>query len=119
MKIYLAHSTHYDYISELYEPIKKSALAEEHEFIFLFDQKVTPGSTKEIIENCDLVIAEVSYSGIGLGIELGWADAFRKRIICIHKPGQLASKFLGIISSEIYEYSNTEDLITLLSGKII
>lgn len=118
MQIYLAHSTHYDYRKELYEPIKNSALNDAHKFIYLFDLEEFPASTKELIKTSELVVAEVSYSGIGLGIELGWADVFGKRIVCVHKPAQLASKFLGALTKEIYEYQNSEELISTLTDKL-
>lgn len=85
MRIYIIHSRNFDYQNELYLPIKQSYLVQKHEFIFLFDENSNQGSTKEIIRNCDLVIAEVSFSSIGSGIELGWADAFEKRLFAYTK----------------------------------
>jgi len=71
MKIYLAHSSKYDFKNELYKPLQSSKLDKEHEIYYLYDVTETPGSTKEIIKNSDLVIAEASYPSVGMGIELG------------------------------------------------
>lgn len=40
--------------------------------------------TKDIIKTCDLMIAEVSLPATGLGIELGWAKAFKVPILCMY-----------------------------------
>ncbi len=120
MKIYLAHSTKFDFQKEFYEPIKESKLMQKQDVYFLYDELkgVTPGSTKEIIRGCDIVIAEVSFSGIGLGVELGWADAFGKRIICVYRKGQKGSDFLNVLTDEVFEYSSPEELIEVLEDAL-
>jgi len=116
MKIYLAHSTKFDFKKEFYRPIKESGLAKKHEFYYLYDELngENPGSTKEIIQVSDVVIAEVSFPSIGLGVELGWADSFGKRIICVYKGGQKGSKFLDVLTKEIFEYNSSEELVKIL-----
>jgi hypothetical protein len=114
MKIYLIHSTKYDFKDELYNPIKESELIDKHDFIFLFDLTSHPDNTKGMIKSSDLVIAEVSYPTTGGGIELGWADAFNIPIICIHKKGQLGSKYATILTNKVIEYSSPEDMIEKL-----
>ena len=76
MKIYISHSTGFDYQKELYEPIKNSELYNSHEIIFPHDKSSEVSNSKEVIKGCDMVIAEVSYPSTGMGIELGWADGF-------------------------------------------
>lgn len=118
MKIYLIHSSTYDYQNELYKPIKGSSLIKKHEFVFLYDETEMPGSTKEIIRNVDLVIAEVSFPATGIGIELGWADAFGKKIICIYKSGEKISRFLNVLTETIVAYENQTDLIKKLGDQL-
>ena len=74
MKIYVAHSKKLDYKKELYEPLRNSSLNNEHEIILPHEKSDKPFSSKEFFKTCDVIIAEVSYSGTGLGIELGWAN---------------------------------------------
>ncbi len=119
MKIYLAHATRFDFRKELYEPLKNSSLVKKHDIEFLFDRKSLPESTKEIIQNSDLVLAEVSYPSLGEGIELGWADLMKKPIICFHKKGQLGSKFIDMITKEIIEYETAVDMIEKLESVLI
>lgn len=114
MKIYLVHSSKYNFREELYKPLQNSDLNKKHEIVYLYDQTDKPGSTKDLIKSCDLVVAEVSFSSMGVGIELGWASAFNVPIICAHKPGQIGSQFLNIITKHIFEYSDNHSLISHL-----
>ena len=113
MKIYLAHSTKYDYQTELYKPIKESSLNQKHKFIFFMDEISKGGvkSSKETIRNSDMLIAEISKKSTGVGIELGWADIFQIPIICIYKKGSKPSKHLKILTKDFIEYTNSKDLI--------
>ncbi len=113
MKIYISHSRNFDYKKELYEPLKNSELAKQHEFIFPYDENDTPFDTKELFESktCDLVIAEVSYPATGQGIELGWADLLQIPIVCIYKKGVEISGSLSIISKKFLMYTDTNNMI--------
>lgn len=66
MKIFVSHSTNYDFDSELYAPLRQSDLAKEHEIILPHENQ-RDVNTKDIIKNCDLVVAEVSYPSTGQG----------------------------------------------------
>lgn len=114
MKIYLAHATRFDFKKELYEPLKSSSLVRKHDIEFLFDRTTIPDSTKEMIRNSDLILAEVSYPSLGEGIELGWADVYKKPIICFHKKGQRGSKFVAMVTQKIIEYETADDMIKKL-----
>lgn len=117
MKIYVSHQRKGDYKTELYEPLRSSNLAE---FIFPHENSDQPFNTKELFENkgCDLVLAEVSNSSTGQGIELGWASLLGIKIICAYKQGSEIAGSLKIISSDFIEYTDSKDLIEKLN-KII
>jgi nucleoside 2-deoxyribosyltransferase len=112
MKIYFAHSNKFDFKNDFYAPIKDSDISEGNELIFPHedDERV---NSREIIKNCDLLVAEVSYSGTGLGIELGWASAFGKRIICIYQKGVNISQSLMAVTDNFFMYnkSNLAEII--------
>ena len=99
MKIYVCHSTAFDYINELYEPLKQD-LANSHNFILPHDSDSDVHS-KDLIGSSDLVLAEVSYPSTGQGIELGWADAAHKPIICIYRDGTKPSGAIQYIAKSI------------------
>lgn len=109
MKIYITHSSKFDFKNELYAPIK-TLESEEYHFIFPHDETSQPFNSKKLFQNknCDLVIAEVSISSISVGIELGWADRYNIPIICLHKKGTEVSNSLNIISSHFVEYDNND-----------
>lgn len=113
MKIYLAHSSKYDFKNELYKPLQTSQLNKEHEIYYLYDVTDTPGSTKEIIKNSDLIVAEASYPSVGMGIELGWADAFGKQIISIYKSEKPATSFLTVLGP-VVKYTGNEDVAEVI-----
>ena len=117
MKLYLAHSSGYDYVTELYEPLK-AGLSTSYEIFFPHDTHKAGVNSKEIIPTCDVVIAEVSYPSTGQGIELGWADLNNVPIICFFRTGASASSALRFICSTIVEYETAEDMVTLLRAEI-
>ena len=78
---------------------------------FFFPHKSKETNTKEIISNCDLVIAEVSLQTTGQGIELGWANFSNVPILCVYKKGSEISSSLKFITNEFIEYENIEDMI--------
>lgn len=114
MKIYLAHSREFDFKNDLYIPVKQSELYENNEVYFPHDEENKNINSKELIRNCDLIIAEVSYSSIGLGIEIGWADFMNKKIVCIYKEGKKFSSSLKFVSNDFIEYKDGIDLIEKL-----
>ena len=62
MKIQVGHSRDFDFVKELYEPIKKAIFFTDHEFIFPHDGREI--DSKETLKNIDIFIAEVSYPSI-------------------------------------------------------
>lgn len=113
MKIYLSHSSGFDYQSELYEPLKQT-LSNAHEIFFPHDKANVGTKSKDIITVSDYVIAEVSYPSTGQGIELGWADASSIPIICLYRKGAEVSNSLSFVSDEFIEYTSNHDMIEKL-----
>lgn len=112
MKIYISHSSGYDFNSNLYNPLKNSSLSTDNEIFFPHDDTVI--NTKKMIGSLDLVIAEVSYPTTGQGIELGWADMFNVPILCIYKKGSKISSSLKFITNNFLEYTDNFDMINKL-----
>lgn len=110
MKIFVAHSSNYDFRNELYVPLRKSSLDDKHK-IALPQEKGKEVITKDIIKNQDLVIAEVSHASTGQGIELGWANIYNVPIVCVYKKGSRPSNSLKFITDNFVEYNDPEDLV--------
>ena len=117
MNIYVSHSSNFDYINKLYNPIKNSQLINNNEFFLPHDNdKVI--NTKDYISNCDLLIAEVSLPATGQGIELGWADYAKTPILCIYEKGSKISSSLKFITNNFIEYENEKDMINKIDDFI-
>ena len=112
MKIFIAHSSSFDFKKELYKPLRESDLNTKHEIILPQEEKET--ITKDIIKDVDILIAEVSYPSTGQGIELGWADIFNIPIVCIFKEGSKISQSLNHITNNMISYKDNKDMIAKL-----
>lgn len=111
MKIYVSHSSEYDYINKIYKPINRSVLNKSNTFYLPHENKNNIIDTKDLIGNCDLVIAEVSIPSTGQGIELGWASHSKTPIVCIYEKVAKISSSLKFITDKFIEYEDTEDMI--------
>jgi len=113
MRIYVAHSTSYDYKKELYFPIRQSDLNAHHEFILPHELSNESFDSNSLFMNAqiDLVIAEVSYPSTGLGIELGWAHSSGVPIVCVHRSDSKPSGSLQAVTANIVSYSSRKELI--------
>ena len=114
MNIYISHSSNFDYVNKLYNPIKNSNLIKKHS-IFLPHDSDKIINSKELISNSDLMIAEISLPSIGQGIELGWADYAKTPILCIYEEGISISSSLKFITNNLIEYKNIEDMVNKIN----
>ena len=114
MKIYVTHSTSFDFQNELYGPLRKSELNMVHEIVLPHEHSSEQFSSKEFMKECDVVLAEVSYPSTGQGIELGWANTYNVPIVCLNKKGMKVSGALKTVSEVFIEYENTEDMVKKL-----
>jgi nucleoside 2-deoxyribosyltransferase len=117
MKIFVTHSSSFDFEGELYAPLRGSALAGKHQFIFPHENG-SEENTRDIIRGCDVVFAEVSYPSTGSGIELGWADSFQKPIVCVYKNGSTPSAALLGVVKALFPYSTAVDLLEKLESEL-
>lgn len=119
MKIYIWHSQEFNFQEELYTPMRDSKLNLEYEI--LLPHEIPWESdfvTKNIIENCDVMIAEVSFPSTGLGIELGWANSFERPIIGIYNKWAKVSSSLKMVCNALIEYTDKNNLIEVLEKSL-
>ena len=114
MKIFVTHSSNFDFKNDLYAPLQHSELYWQHT-IMLPQIKRKEVITREIIKSCDLIVAEVSYPSTGQGIELGWANVFAIPIVCVYKKGHTYSSSVTHITNVFIAYKNSKDLIFKLT----
>lgn len=109
MKIYISHSTGFDYTKDLYDPIRQ-AFGNTYD-IYFPHEAVAVTDSKDIIKNTDIVLAEVSYPSIGQGIELGWADDNHIPIICCYHSGTSISSALTVLKPTMIEYNSVDEMV--------
>lgn len=117
MKIYVAHSKEFDYEKELYKPIRQSHLNDKHTFI-LPHENINLDLREFLKNECELVIAEVSYTSTIVSWDLGSAYILKLPIRSIHRKGTEVPVEFRYVSRAHLEYSNSKDMISKIE-KII
>lgn len=115
MKIYVTHSSSFDFKNELYQPLRNSALNSTNEITLPHETSSEQFNSKEHIKEYDVIVAEVSYPSTGMGIELGWANVYDIPILCLYKQGTKPSGSLKVVTETFIEYESREDMVRKLS----
>ncbi|KKQ51787.1 hypothetical protein A2865_03275 [Candidatus Woesebacteria bacterium RIFCSPHIGHO2_01_FULL_39_17] len=114
MKIFVSHSSSYDYVNKLYKPLQKSQINKDHK-IFLLHEDRKDVLTKDIIKKSDVIVAEVSFPSTGQGIELGWANLYNIPIICCYQYASKPSGSLKYLAKDFIIYKNKDQMIEKLA----
>lgn len=73
------------------------------------------------VKESDVIVAEVSTPSLGVGYELGQAEAMNKKIICLYRE-QEGKKLSAMVSGNDYvkicEYKNLEDIQKIFSSNL-
>lgn len=115
MKIYVGHSRKFDFKNELYNPIKESDVYKNHEIVLPHLNSDVPYNSKDYFELCDLMIAEVSYPSLGLGVELGWANAKNIPILALYKEESTPSNSVTAVTKNVVSYKDEADLVNQIN----
>lgn len=83
-------------------------------FVFPEESKEDIQKTKDDIASADLVIAEVSISSTGSGIELGWANAAGVPIVVFHQGGAEPSPAIKFATQDIQVYVTEDHIVQVL-----
>ena len=68
------------------------------------------------INECDILIAEVTVPSLGVGYEIGYAESLNKRIICLYQNDESISAMIkGNNSITHISYDDVDKLLTNLS----
>lgn len=116
MKIYVGHSSGFDFKTELYLPIRNSDLNKHHEIVLPHENSEEPFDSRTYLRSADVMVAEVSFPSTGLGIELGWADSNDVPILLVYREGMKISRSLSVVSEHLVSYSDTDQLITAIDS---
>ena len=117
MKIFVAHSSNFDFKNKLYVPLRGSELNSQHE-ILLPQEGAIEEITREMINGCDVLVAEVSAPSLGAGIEIGWADAAGVPVIAMYEKDLRPSFSIDNAVTDRFEYENSSDMLTQLAASL-
>lgn len=117
MQIYISHSKKMNYETELYKPLLKSKIGIENNLILPHSKEYNDVDTKQILINSDLLIAEVSIGGTGIGLELGRAECNNVKVICLLKKGIKCNSSVKR-NFKVIEYTDENDMITQLEKEL-
>jgi nucleoside 2-deoxyribosyltransferase len=104
-KIYVIHSSSYDFKNELYEPLRRIT---DFEFIFPHIKEGEVIDSKDLIKQSDIVLAEVSYSSAGSGIEMGRAESYGIPIVAIYQKNREYSSAISFVANSNIGYDNLD-----------
>lgn len=113
-KIYVAHSKKMNYKEDLYKVIRESKRLEEYNIILPHEFDDNSSNPREFYKFLDLFIADVTHTGTGLGIELGWVYDDKVPIYFIYKKGSKLSGSIRCVSDKFYEYEDSVSLEKVL-----
>ena len=109
--MYCPHATSFDFVSEWYEPLRDLSFTED--LVLPHESTDEQFPSREFLTSgeCDLVVAEVSYPSLGLGIELGWASMEEVPIVAMYRSGSRPSGAVYAVTDRVIEYQDENDLL--------
>lgn len=113
-KIYVAHSKKMNYKEELYKVIRDSKELEKYIILLPHEFDDKSSNTRDFYKTLDLFIADVTFAGTGLGIELGWVYDDNIPIYYIYKEGSKLSGSIRCVSDKFYAYNDSDSLVEVL-----
>lgn len=114
MKIYIAHSKTLDYVENLYKPIRQDEELKKYEILLPHELTSASSNPREFYKDLSVMIAEVSCSATGMGIELGWAYDDGIPIYCIYQKNSKVSGSLKCLTSHFIEYTSEKELLDII-----
>ena len=111
LKVYILHSRKTNYNEDLYLPLLRSRVLSYHTLVMSTTEKLKDTYYKTLIDDCDLVVAELSHPDMGFNMELKEAIVAKKPIL------PLANKEIGYddkynkLLKNIVGYADTNELV--------
>ena len=87
-------------------------LEEREEKAKVSDEEIHANDVR-LINECDILVAEISTPSIGVGYEIGIAESLNKRILCLFrksKGSRLSAMINGNERIVVFEYETIQDL---------
>ena len=117
LKVYFIHSVKIDYQTLLYRPILSSPVCLAHELILPLSPNYKERYVKELHEEADVIVAEVSDPNFALKLELKWAVATNKPIKYISLSNNIPSKYKKLVPN-IEQFTNDRSIVKIIEDFI-
>ena len=74
------------------------------------------------VKEADMIVAEVTTASLGVGYELGQAEAMNKKVICLYRPQEgkrLSAMVAGNEKLQVFEYQSLEDVRGIFKKELL
>ena len=107
IKVYIMHSENIDYKNEIYKPLLSIGLMDSYYLILPLSEKYKASYIKELMNDCDIIICDLTKFNFLANFELKTAKKLNKSIYYfINDKDKKVNKYKNI---ELYKYSDKED----------
>lgn len=116
--IYAVHSNKLNYKEEFYKALLLSKECTRHNLILPLTDKYENMYAKDLVENSDIVIINLSDSTFSVFVETKWALKMNKKILFLIKENAKCSTLLNKYKKESKKYFNYEDQLEIVDNFI-
>ena len=106
--IYAIHSSKLKYKEEFYKPLLLSRVVDQHNLILPLTDKYKNMYAKELIQNSDIIIVNLTESTFSVFLETKWAVKMNKKILFLIKEKGKCSLLLNKYKKISKVYNNVE-----------
>lgn len=117
--IYAVHSNKLNYKEEFYKALLLSEECAKHNLILPLTEKYETVYAKELIEQSDIIVVNLTDSTFSVYVEIKWAIKLNKKILFLLKDGSKCSILLNKYKKISQKYYNYEDEIELVNKFIL
>lgn len=107
--IYAVHSNKLNYKEEFYKPLLLSKICEENNLILPLTDKYKNMYAKDLVENSDIVIVNLTNATFSVLVETKWAIKMNKKILFLIKEKGKCNILLNKYKKLSKVYLNTEE----------
>lgn len=125
LKVYFVHSDKMDYNNLIYLPVLRSNYLSNHKLIFGKNKANENTYFKDIMDECDLIVVELTNPDVGFNMQLKQALMSKKPILALaqkdigydEKYQKLLKNVIGYSTEEEFRYF-VETFVKTYDGKI-
>ena len=117
--IYAVHSNKLNYKEEFYKALLLSKECAKHNLILPLTEKYKTMYAKDLVEQSDVVIINLTNSTFSVFVETKWAKKSNKKILFLLKDNEKCSFLLNKFKNNSIKYYNYEDQIKIIDEFIL